>query len=124
MRRRTFLIAACASVITIPIINYSWSYISERDPLSYPNGLGRFCDENTIREIGIKYRKLFPHENVKEALIGLLMQGFSNNSDKSLLKDFMTKKIYEDFVEYKIIAINGWIISITEARQCALFSTL
>jgi hypothetical protein len=124
MRRRTFLIAACASVITIPIINYSWSYIRERDALSYPDELGHFCDENAIREIGVNYRKLFPDENKKEALIGLLMHDFSDNSDRSLLMEFMTKKIDNDFSEYKIITLSGWVISITEARQCALFSIL
>jgi hypothetical protein len=32
------------------------------------------------------------------------------------------KKVRKDFKEDKLQVIKGWVISTTEARQCALFS--
>ena len=98
----------------------------QHDPLSYPSDLGQFCNEDSIREIGKKYRNLNPKENLKEKLTGLRMSDISdlrtNVSDKSWLKDFLNKKIHKIFLNIKLIVINGWVISITEARQCALYS--
>lgn len=126
MKRRSFILTACAAAITIPIINYSWLQTDQHDPLSYPVDLGKFCNEDSICGIGKKYRNLNPKENLKEELTGLLMSDISDNrinlSDKSRLKDFLNKKIHEDFSDYRTIVINGWVISITEARQCALYS--
>ena len=125
MKRRTFVIAACAAVVSVPILNYSWLYIHE-PPIYYPEELGRICDENSIREIGKKYRSLFPAENLKQQLTELIMDGFSKEkmktSDRSLIHKFLDQKIYEDFLGYKTFVIEGWVISITEARQCALYS--
>lgn len=126
MKRRTFVIAACAAVVTIPVLNYSWSYLHE-PPIYYPNELGRVCDENSIREIGKKYRNLFPGENLKQKLTDLIMNGFSQGkggSDRSLVHKFLDQKIYDDFLGYKTVVIEGWVISITEGRQCALYSFL
>ena len=125
MRRRTFLIAACAAAVTVPILNYSWSSIHEF-PIYYPDELGRICDENSIREIGIKYRNLVHQENSKQKLTDLILDGISQEkiktSDRSLVHKFLDQKIYEDFLGYKTFVIDGWVISITEARQCALYT--
>lgn len=126
MKRKTFILSACIAVATIPLINYTWLNILEADPLSHPDELSRFCDEKVIREIGISYRRKFPEEKAKEELIKLLL---SNNSgkeikstDKSMVVQLLNNKIHAEFSEYKTIIINGWVISLTEARQCALFS--
>lgn len=124
MKRRTFIITACAAAVSIPVINYS--LLDSRDPLTYPKELSRFCDEKSIQHIGARFLSLVPTENTKEKLTALLLTDFSgkklNISDKSMINELLNKKIHKDFSEYNTIVINGWVISTTEARQCALYS--
>jgi hypothetical protein len=40
----------------------------------------------------------------------------------SEIYELLENKIKEEFSAYKTIIVSGWIISPTEARQCALFS--
>ena len=92
-----------------------------------PDALSRFCDEKTIREIGISYRSMVPAENEKKKLTELLLTDYDGkvmaNSDKYKVIELLDSKVLKDFSDYnKIHVIKGWVISITEARQCALFS--
>jgi len=36
----------------------------------------------------------------------------------------MQQKVTEDYESKEIVMIDGWLLSVTEARQCALFSLL
>ena len=129
MKRRTFIMAAVATsvVVAIPAVYYS----SRRkkisgDPLGMPYVLDRFCTKKEIYNIGVRYRSQAPSENTKEKLTELLL---SNNKgkkiesmNKSAIAELLKEKIQEEFSAYKTIIVNGWVISATEARQCALFS--
>ena len=128
MKRKTFLLAATGTVLaaSVPVIWYYTKSAKKYDPLIMPDELSHFCDEKTIREIGLQYRKLMPLENEKTKLQQILLTDGSGKlipaSDKSMVMELLDKKIYEDFNGYKIHILNGWVISVTEARQCALFS--
>ncbi len=125
MKRKSFIAASVFAVATIPFMEFMWLSSKSQNPLINPEALNRFCSEQEIREIGIRYTKLFPDENVKEKLIDLLLTNIKINKiipDRPTLIEMLDKKIYEDFNASKIIIINGWVISVTEARQCALFS--
>lgn len=112
----------------IPIINYSCTSLLHRTPLAYPEELSLFCDEKSIQEIGKEYRRRIPGENHKEKLTTLLLSDLSGKklkfTDEQVITEFLDKKIIRDFSEYKTIMIHGWIISVTEARQCALYSLI
>ena len=130
MKRKTFLLTttfATLAVITIPVVRYYNKKSKLDDPLIMPDDLSRFCDEKTIREIGISYRSIVPAENEKKKLTELLLTDYDGkvmaNSDKYKVIELMDTKVLKDFTDYnKIHVIKGWVISITEARQCALFS--
>ena len=129
MKRRTFLLVtatAALAVISIPVIRYYNKKQKSYDPLIMPDELSRFCDIKTIREIGTRYRDLIPAENEKNKLKALLLTDHEGKllttSDNFSVSELLDKKIIKDFSEYKILVINGWVISTTEARQCALFS--
>ena len=130
MKRKAFLLTttvAALAVISIPVVRYYNKKSGLYDPLTMPDDLSRFCDEKTIREIGISYRKIVPAENEKKKLTELLLTDNDGNviagTDKFKVIELLDKKILKDFSDYnKILAIKGWVISITEARQCALFS--
>ena len=42
-------------------------------------------------------------------------------SDKEV-ESFINNKIHTDFEKNDIVTVKGWVLSLTEARQCALFS--
>ena len=130
MKRKTFLLttaAATLAVIAIPVVRYYSEKSKLYDPLIMPDALSRFCDEKTIREIGISYRSMVSAENEKKKLTELLLTDYDgkvmDNSDKYKVIELLDSKVLKDFSDYnKIHVIKGWVISITEARQCALFS--
>ena len=126
MKRRTFIVAACVTAVSLPIINYSWSSLHQHDPLIYPEELSQLCDEQSIRDIGIKYRSSFPEENSKEVITQLILSGSISKtvkiSEKEKLSEAIKKKTFLDFFDNQIVIINGWVLSKTEALQCALFS--
>ena len=127
MKRRSFIItaaAATAAVIATPVICNQLSAKKHYDPLIMPSILGSFCDEKTIREIGVAYRTQVPSENSKKNLTKEIMEvGFRIDSSKeSDIKNLLDKKVQDEFLSQKMLLIKGWVLSATEARQCALFS--
>lgn len=131
MKRRTFILSATGAVIviaTIPIIKYKCGDTIPSDPLLRPDALARFCDEKEIREIGFSYRKLMPSENTKEKLTELLLTDKAGkklkNTGHSATAKLIREKIKEEFTAEQAIVVNGWVISSTEARQCALCSLM
>jgi hypothetical protein len=126
MKRKTFIITASTVIIGLPVAYYVNKYKNRTNPLTTPDLLGNFCNEKTLREIGVIYRTLVPEENEKQKLTDLILSG--NNSKKvktsewSIIEKIVSKKTQEDFLIYRTIILQGWVISITEARQCALLS--
>jgi hypothetical protein len=68
---------------------------------------------------------LVPGEN-REILIEVLAENIDHRIDEStdsnLVNSVLEKKVRQDFQENKTVVVDGWILSVTEARQCALFS--
>ena len=129
MKRRTFIIsiAVVGMAVGIPVfLNLKKGSKWKEHPLLYPLILSGFCDEKTIRKIGVSYRALVPNENSEDKLLALLTNGMSNrqtkSSDYALVVSQLEMKIEKDFKEKKDKIINGWVLSETEARQCALLS--
>lgn len=124
MKRKTFIFTALA-IAAIPFGGYWFSH-RETDPLITPKELGKFCDDQQLQFIGETYLRFKPEENKKEKLINLLLQNETsekvNFSNHSTLTKFLDEKILNNFSNGQFIAIDGWILSETEARQCALLS--
>jgi hypothetical protein len=127
MQRRQFieLSAIGGTVILVTGISCSQRHSSLYDVLDQPEQLAQICDLKTLREIGMDYRKQTPAEMEAGKLKALLMSDsvgnqLPSNSDLSLIQKLLNKKITEDFESGNIVVVKGWILSITEARQCAL----
>jgi hypothetical protein len=67
-----------------------------------------------VRDIGREYRTLVPEENSRDVLRATLR-------DESSSSDEMTR---DDFAAGRTVVVRGWVLSRTDARQCALFSFL
>jgi hypothetical protein len=129
MKRRNFILISSAVVLavaSVPVYRYYKKKSRFYNPLVTPDDLSRFCDEGTIREIGLSYRNMVPAENDKKKLTDILLTSddgkITGSSDNVAVFELIDKKIKKDFKEYQLQVIKGWVISTTEARQCALFS--
>ncbi|HKW49614.1 MAG TPA: hypothetical protein VJN70_19310 [Gemmatimonadaceae bacterium] len=78
-----------------------------------------------VRAIGARYRALTPSERDATALRASILA--SRPMRARLLPGSGTpvaSLVHDDFAEGRTIVLEGWILSVTEARQCALFSLL
>jgi hypothetical protein len=85
------------------------------------------CDERTINDIGGCYRQMVPAENNAETLtqailtdLGMASSAF--DSTANVLPARVEHQVQRDFAHGRTVTVNGWILSVTEARQCALYS--
>jgi hypothetical protein len=123
MKRRTFVVTSllAGSAAAIPFLIKGRLNVF-RKPLCLPDALSHFCDKEKIRQIGLRYRSMFPNET-RQTLVALILD---NNESKASEYDYdaehLEKKIRNEFQSNNTIIINGWILTLTEARQCALLT--
>jgi hypothetical protein len=76
-----------------------------------------------VRAIGTRYRATHPYErdaaSIRDAILAsrpwrARLAGMATPTIADLVRD--------DFQRGRIVVVNGWLLSATEARQCALFS--
>ena len=89
------------------------------DPVTRPESLSLIMGDNELRAVGERYRKDFPEEAKEEALLEKLL-----GKDRELPTgtDDFAIRVREDFKAGRVVILDGWVMAVTEARQCALFS--
>ena len=127
MQRRQFLqlSAMGGTVILVTGISCSQRHPVAYDMLDKPEALAQICDLKTLKEIGKAYQDQTASERNTEKLAALLLTDSAGNtvssvSDKSVIQTLISRKINQDFETGRIVIVKGWILSVTEARQCAL----
>ena len=122
MKRRNFILLTGLgiSAIALPTWYYKYRDLKYDQLLTEPELLSYIWDDNTISEIGEIYREQFPDENSERQLAGLLSN--INSSDTNDWVESLQQQITEDYKSGKTVLVDGWILSRTETRQCALFS--
>jgi hypothetical protein len=76
-----------------------------------------FRHQASARVIGGTYLQQHPREkNVRHLLAGIAV---SPASDRELTIA-LQQRIRQDYVEERVVKLEGWILSVTEARLCAL----
>lgn len=128
MNRRVFVRLGIfsAGAMTFPLF-YCRSNDQYNDLLHQPTFLSQICDDKTLREIGLAYLKVKPKEAKINRLVDFLTvelsgKRISSKSSDKELDSLINYKIHNDFEKENIITVKGWLLSLTEARQCALFS--
>ena len=125
MKRRNFiqLSSFAAAAISFPLLHSCSSSANER-LLSQPVFLSRLFDKNTIRDVGKAYLQKTPVEHDNDKLVRLLADDSSiaNSANEKSIHAYLDKKIKQDFETNNTILVKGWVLAVTEARQCALFS--
>lgn len=116
MNRRDFLRAAAtgAAFLSVPaavaaVAASSGSADDRAWTEDHPDLLSVLGPE-TVRRIGARYRETVPAEDDRRVLHALLASRST------------AAAVHEDFAYDRTVVIDGWLLSTTDARQCALFS--
>jgi len=124
MERRAFvrLSAYTALALTLPLADGCKSKPGDA-PWSQPLFFSHIADIKTINEAGKAYRKMVSDEDDKSKLTALLTAQNTVTS-KDAIQASLDNRVKQDFKTGKIVTVSGWVLALTEARQCALFSIL
>ena len=74
-----------------------------------------------VRQIGTQYRSDFPQESTAAAL----REAISNSRRRGFARRYrrpIEDQIRRDFATGRVVVVGGWVLALTEARQCALYS--
>jgi hypothetical protein len=125
MKRSVFIKFStyAAAAVAVPFLN-SCKENAFNPAIAQPQFLSHFFDEKTMLETGRVYLKQAREENSKNKIVDLLTNNSSVTaaSDEKTVYAAMDKKVQQDFEKGKIAIVDGWILSVTEARQCALYA--
>ncbi|MBA3342883.1 MAG: hypothetical protein H0T48_13745 [Gemmatimonadaceae bacterium] len=76
-----------------------------------------------VRELGVHYRAAVPKENTTAALRAAIIDGGHRGLRFPWTpRPSMEQQVRDDFAAGQTVLVQGWVLSATEARQCALFS--
>lgn len=96
---------------------------SARSILAHPHLLEIFRDDPLVRTLGTRYREMTPAENDAETLMRAILADAAKEKSGPLAAQLQAR-VQQDFAQGRTVTLHGWILSVTEARQCALFSLL
>lgn len=121
MKRKNFILLSGLgiSAIAVPTWYYNFRELEYDSSLKDPEFLSNILDDKSILEIGEQYLKLVPNENSERKLISLLPVSASTEMNTIQI---VQQQITDDYKSGETIIIDGWILSKTEARQCAIFA--
>lgn len=124
MKRRTFLFltVAGAAALAPPFAGCRYYDKPLMNILTRPGFLEHICDQKTIAEIGSAYCTAVPGEANSTDLIRLLLDGTPGAHDYTHLSKYISDKVRTDFTTDDTVTVKGWVLSRTEARQCALYT--
>lgn len=124
MKRRKFIILSGigATAFTLPSACLK-ARIPEYDPLlAEPELLSFIWDTETMIAVGTLFRELTPGERTEGGLVSALLRESPDGTTPALQK--VNSRVQADYEENDLVMLEGWILSRTEARQCALLSLI
>jgi hypothetical protein len=117
MKRRSFIQNTAATLLATCLPGRLLALTSATcwHDYAHPDLLQIIDNEREVVGIGMSYRRLHPGLDTPESLAAEIRASASHP---------IAEQVRADFGEGKTIQLNGWILSLTEARQCALYSFL
>jgi len=114
-----------AFAVGAPFLNCTQPDLALDKILAMPQTLSRLQDENTLVAIGKAYGAAHPDEySLRKLERKLAENNLSSDTPANKIFTAVDKAIQTDFDSGNIMILQGWVLSITEARQCALFSLM
>lgn len=126
MHRRRFVQVAAAGALALGLPDAGPEAPARLHALAHPGLLALFGDRRKVLEIGVAHRTAFPSERTPATLSATLLAGAgaAAHLPDTLLHERLERQVRRDFERGHTVRLNGWILSRTEARQCALYSLL
>lgn len=125
MRRRTFLLGAAASGLSLAWRSLgSWPF--SQTPLSGSERLATLLDDEGARVVGREYLRAFPAEASRGILTARVVEGLPGGSrvlataSDGRLRELLLQATAADFEDLRTVELRGWVLARTEARLCAL----
>ena len=125
MIRRDFLkiTLAATPAMALALNGCHTGAASPQEALAQPESLYGIMDKAELQAIGKAY--LAQTNTTKEALqTQILGQNPDPGTSTSGISRQIAVTIQQDFTAGRTTILNGWVLSITEARQCALHTLL
>jgi|GEM_PF-198472 len=123
--RRHFirLSALAAAVVIIPRMAACRAKLPIPAGTDRPDLLSHVTDKAAIRKIGKAYITAHPDEANADTLYEKIMKGHPGSSPMTTdeLTAYLNNAVAADFTNDRLVVASGWVVSVTEARQCALF---
>jgi hypothetical protein len=63
-------------------------------------------------------------QKLKQLVVGSDFDSTSTHNSPEALSEYIEGRVRDDFIHDRVIIVDGWLLSLTEARQCALLSVL
>ena len=128
MNRRQFFDVTATSALMLSVTSSvggtSADAAFDLPALAQPDLLSILGPE-AVREIGLRYRELAPPEHQVQALHAAILAARPWSSQvKWLPRPSIVEMVQDDFAAGRTIVVRGWVLSVTEARQSAIFSLL
>ncbi len=122
MKRRNFFLLSLAGLATIAVPSYLlWKNRDpKRNPLYEPKILHTILEPAAIVEMGKIYCEKFQDTTLDEKLQDFLID--KEIGENSELENILEQEVKKDFETGNTVMLDGWILSETEALQCALYS--
>ena len=79
---------------------------------------------DAVRRLGRRYRGSVPGESDAPQLTAAIQASRPWTARIGLSHSAMADQVRDDFDAGRTVIVDGWLLSRTEARQCALYSTL
>jgi hypothetical protein len=119
-RRRFLQLAATGMVVGLT------TSACARDTTEDARGLGKpalleMLGPERAREIGTQYRAAVPSENTAATLRDAISSS-QHRHFPWIERQSIEEQIHDDFAAGRTVVVSGWVLSETEARQCALYS--
>ena len=119
-RRRFLQLAATGMVAGLTTSACARDTSVDTSVLGKPALLEMLGPERT-REIGTQYRAAVPRENTASTLRDAISSS-QHRQFPWIRSRSIDEQIRDDFAAGRTVVVNGWVLSETEARQCALYS--
>ncbi len=131
MDRRTFLGATVVGALTLVsrrAFGAEWNGAHTVRALARSD-LCAVLGPDVTRAIGRRYRALVPAESDVTALHAALLASLVGVprvvlGARPAVAMRVAERVTADFASGSVVVVDGWVLSVTDARQCALFSLL
>ena len=124
MKRRDFLVG----LTSVAVLSAAGTYFYTKRDIDYdpeiaePFFLSHIWDDETIQKIGRKYLSESSIDKDEQELAKQILKKNGTQAPENIQR--INEQIADDFANDETVLIDGWILSLTEARQCGLYSLI